>query len=616
MRSPMTSRFFPIAAAVLAATLLGAGSPERSRLPYAAAGLTERQAAAHLLDRFTFGPRPGDVDSVLAMGLDAWLDAQLAGDLPDPVLDSALAGIASLGLSEEEIARIYPQRAALIAQAIRDGFIERSDLALDRAELRKKLLPYASQQGLRPEKELLDDMVQQKILRAVESRDQLREVMTDFWFNHFNVATTDNQARRHILGYERDAIRPNALGTFRSLLEASAKHPAMLFYLDNAQSSAADTAVTLVARAGGGGRSGALRSRAVRTSAGSDSVAVARKRKRGINENYARELMELHTLGVDGGYTQHDVVEVARALTGWTVMPEGAAREKIEQRLAKASSLGFVRQGEFLFRPDIHDAGAKRILGVGFPAGGGLAEGERVLDIVAAHPATAHHIALKLAQRFVSDNPPASLVDRLARVYLDSHGDIRTLTRTIAESPEFWSPGAMRAKIKSPFELAVSAIRATDAHVESTGALARWIARMGEPLYAYLAPTGYPDRAETWINSGALLTRMNFGLSLAANGIAGVRIDLPELNQGREPESSDVALATYARLLMPERNLDETLRRLRPTLADPSVAGKIASAAGVPPSDAGTQRSEAPAKGGELPFIVGMIVGSPEFQRR
>jgi uncharacterized protein (DUF1800 family) len=611
----MTSRRSLIAAAALAATLLGAGSPERSRLPYAAAGLTGRQAAAHLLDRFTFGPRPGDVDSVLALGPDAWLDAQLAGDLSDPVLDSALAGIASLGLSEEEIARTYPQRATLVAQAIRDGVIERSDRALDRSELRKKLLPYASRQGFRPEKELLDDMVQQKILRAVESRDQLREVMTDFWFNHFNVATTDNQARRHILGYERDAIRPNALGTFRSLLEASAKHPAMLFYLDNAQSSAADTAVTLVARAGGRGP-GALRGRAVRASAGADSVAVARKPKRGINENYARELMELHTLGVDGGYTQRDVIEVARALTGWTVMPEGAARDRIEQRLAKASSLGFVRQGEFLFRPDIHDAGAKQILGVSFPAGGGLDEGERVLDIVVAHPSTAHHIALKLAQRFVSDNPPASFVDRLARVYLDSHGDIRTLIRTIAESPEFWSPGAMRAKIKSPFELAVSAVRATDAHVESTRALARWIAQMGEPLYAYLAPTGYPDRAETWINSGALLTRMNFGLSLAANGIAGVRVDLPELNQGREPESSDAALATYARLLMPERNLDETLRRLRPTLADPSVAGKIASAAGAAPSGAGMQRSDAPAKGGELPFIVGMIVGSPEFQRR
>lgn len=621
MRSNMMRGRFLAAALTAAALFVGATPPRASLLPYAAAGLTERQAAAHLLDRFTFGARPGDVDSVLARGLDAWLEDQLDGALPDPSLESMLAALPSTGMSEEEIVRMYPRRTALIAMAVKDGAITDSDRVGDRAILKTKLDAYAQQKGMRSEGDLMNDLMEQKVLRGVYARNQLREVLTDFWFNHLYVATTDNQAQRHILSYERDAIRPNVLGHFRALLEASARHPAMLYYLDNAESTAPESVRTAFQQVRSGSALSGRPPKLMAKPLASMGAKPPRKGVRGINENYARELMELHTLGVDGGYAQHDVVEVARALTGWTVMPEGAQREKLEERLAGAAGKGFVRDGEFLFRPDLHDAGEKTILGVSFPAGHGMDEGERVLDMVASNPATAHHLALKIARRFVSDDPPASLVDRLAARYTATGGDLRAVIREVAESPEFWSPQAMRAKVKSPFELAVSAVRGLNADVEKGRPLARWVAQMGEPLYAYQAPTGYPDRGDAWINSGALLTRMNFGLKLASNGIPGVRVNLRSLDGGREPESVESALATYGKILMPERNLEETLRLLRPMISDPDLPQKVATAAGagkmrddggeMTAGDGAARRAD-----GTLPLVVGVIVGSPEFQRR
>ncbi|MEA2691671.1 MAG: hypothetical protein QOJ16_1058, partial [Acidobacteriota bacterium] len=354
-----------------------------------------------------------------------------------------------------------------------------------------------------------------------------------------------------------------------------------------------------------------------------------------------RELMELHTLGVDGGYTQKDVVEVARAFTGWSVLPPGPARQQAEARLARVQrvgGLGFQEQGDFLFRADVHDAGSKVVLGKTLPAGRGIEDGEQVLDILAVQPATARHLATQLAARFVADQPPKALVDRLTAVYLESQGDIRQVLRAIAASPEFWSPEARGAKIKSPFELAASAIRAVNGDLKNPKETLQWVAKIGQPLYAYQAPTGYPDRAESWVNTGSLLNRMNFGLQLASGRVRGVDVDLVALNGGHEPESREQALHTYAGLLMPERDLTAALKVLKPMVTQPDLARRIDEA--TPAADdksakAGSmddeeemifgdkpQKEERRAARANLPEptpveeVVGVILGSPEFQRR
>ena len=591
-------------------------APER--LPWREAGLTERQAAAHLLNRFAFGPRPGEVDQVVAMGLDRWVERQLAADLPDPNLDARLRDLPALALSQADMVRIYRNPNQILQQAVKEGVIDKRELAaakadeglkklyargnaggnggggngaggggaagadaadLERPELRAKVLEFARAKGYRPERELQGQLLAQKVLRAAESQDQLREVMTDFWFNHFNVSATNGRARPYLLSFERDAIRPNALGSVRGLLEATARHPAMLYYLDNAESTAAPDAPTLL-----GDEMRSMRRPAGRFGYGPPppSRPAGAPKGHGLNENYARELMELHTLGVDGGYSQRDVIEVARAFTGWTVLPSGPAREAVEKRLERVrrfGGLGFQVDGDFLFRADMHDSAAKTVLGRSLPPGRGIEDGEQVLDVLAGHPSTARHLSTQLAVRFVSDNPPRALVDRLVATYDRSRGDVRAMLRTLVQSPEFWARGAVGAKVKSPFELAVSAVRASGAHVEDPRPLLGWIARMGEPLYAYQAPTGYPDRADAWVNTGSLLNRMNFGLQFASQRIPGVDMDLPSLHDGPEPESRQAALTTFAALLLPGRDLSATIRMLTPMVSDPAVARRVDDAA-------------------------------------
>ncbi len=541
----------------------------RIDLPYAEAGLTKQQAAAHLLERFAFGARPGDINRMVEIGLDKWLDAQLSGSLPDPKLEARLSSFQALAMSAREIIQTYPRDNMVRSQAGREGIIDLNNPAMDRAEIRDKMKAFAQERGYRPHRELLNELKAQKLLRALHSENQLIEALTNFWFNHFNVSVQDNQARTWILSYERDAIRPHVLGRFRDLLGATAKHPAMLFYLDNAQSTAPDRPLQM--GMGGMNMGGRTPDRP--------------RRRRGINENYARELMELHTLGVDGGYTQQDIVEVARAFTGWTLYPFGPREERIRKQI-KRRPHAFVRQGDFLFLKNAHDAGEKIILEQTFPAGGGIEEGERVLDILARHPATARHLSHKLATRFVSDNPPDTLVNRLARTFLKTDGDIPALMRALAASPEFWHEAVQRTKIKSPFELAAGALRALEADVKNPRPALRWIARMGQPLYAYQQPTGYPDRAEAWMNAGTLVTRMNFGLDLALGRIRGIRIDLRPPD--RDDPSDAALLETYAALLLPGQDLPETLRELAPTI--PVKPDKQAAKA------------------------VGLILGSPEFQ--
>ncbi|MFN3426669.1 MAG: DUF1800 domain-containing protein [Candidatus Thermochlorobacter sp.] len=626
------------------------------KLPYKDAGLSERQAAAHLLDRLAFGARPDEVDKVVKIGVERWVESQLSQSAQNLRLTEKLAPLKTLTMSSAEIVATYPNPGILLAQAYRDGIISRDDtLKANRAELRRKIMDYYRKEGVRAQRELISEMQAQKILRAVYSENQLEEVLTDFWFNHFNVSITNNKARVHVFSFERDAIRPHVLGKFRNMLGATAKHPAMLLYLDNAQSSAPEGAPTTLSK-------NLERYRQNPFAAKRMDAAMARQRteiekmkdelpdvikqqlpKRGINENYARELMELHTLGVDGGYTQKDVVEVARALTGWTVFPQGKRAERLHELIERGKWIGVVQEGDFLFRPDAHDAGEKHILGVTFPAGGGKEEGEKVLDMLAAHPATARLIATKLARRFVCDEPPTSLIEKLTQTFMQTGGDLKAVMRTLVESPEFWSKEARRAKIKSPFEYVVSALRALDADISSTRELARWSEKQGQPLYAYQAPTGYPDRAEFWVNSGALLNRMNFGLRLALGRIRGVKFDLLALNHNHEPESLEEALNIYAVRLMPERDLSETLRRLMPLIKNPDFAEKISRAAPplLPKQAEPQDTSEAMAfnsaliqeflsddpesdnneqaitsKHAALANVVGIILGSPEFQRR
>ncbi len=402
----------------------------------------------HLLNRVAFGPRPGDNERIREIGVDKYLDQQFHPDrIDDSAAEARLANLPTLRMSTAEItARYQPPRRARRLQM--------------------------GSPNLNVPQQILLELQLQKLIRAAHSQRQLHEVMTDFWFNHFNIFWGKNADRWLTTNHEMHAIRPHVLGKFKDLLTATAKSPAMLFYLDNHVSSSI----------------------------------------KGINENYARELMELHTLGVDGGYTQKDVQEVARAFTGWTI-------ERPQFR------------GEFIFRPRMHDAGEKIVLGHKINAGG-IRDGEAVIDILAKHPSTASFISTKLVRRFVSDDPPPNLVRHVAEVYRKTDGDIREMMRTIVSSNEFNSPEALGAKTKTPFEYVASAIRSLDGTVQAApvGArqLAQSMARMGQPLYQCQPPAGYPDRGEHWMSNGAILERLNFAVSLVENRIPGTEVSFDE----------------------------------------------------------------------------------------
>jgi len=631
--------------------------------------LTEEQRALHALNRLTFGPRPGDLQKVMNMDVDDWIEQQLhPEEISDSVLDGKLGPLRTLRMSTRDLVQTFPNnkmireaadgkiplptdplkrsiyevQISVLAerqkrdQAATDGKASDTDaqakidkqdqetvaaradsiLALPKEKRMEAILALPSgptderrlfvthirgQQRDRlladlspdqretflamgaggPANVVVSELQQAKLLRALYSERQLQEVMTDFWFNHFNIYLHKDADQYLVTAYERDVIRPHALGKFKDLLVATAQSPAMLFYLDNWLSEGPKS-LAAVAAANRGKRGQAV-------------VKPNIKPNIGLNENYGRELMELHTLSVNGGYTQHDVTELARVLTGWTIQPveEGAM---------------------FQFDPRKHDPGDKVVLGQTIPENG-INEGLQVLDLLAHHPNTAKFIARKLAMRFVADDPPPALVDRLAQKFLSTDGDIREVLRTLFKSPEFWSAMAYRAKVKTPFEFVVSSLRASGTDLNNPGPLLGILNKMGMPLYEDVPPTGYPMTASTWMNSEALIDRMNYALALSNGQVGGTNFDAGRLLAlgtltsrgfpGPNPADSDAARGQETALLLLENALlngevsPATQKAIRHQLDDPQVA---AHALDDPKRTLNT--------------MTALIIGSPEFQHR
>lgn len=590
----------------LLVTSLHAQTKKPIQFPYKNSGLTDKQAAAHLLSRFTYGAKPGQIDAVVKQGLEQWFTQQLEAKLPDDTLKKLLKKYDALDFSNAKTVLSFPRQSPIERKLIEDGLI-RKDTIKNTKHYKKFIQAYMDKHGLRSQKILVEQFISQKILRSAYSNNQIQEVMTSFWFNHFNVSMTKGQALIYIPSYEKDVIRPNALGQFGELLLATAKSPAMLQYLDNTR-SASET---------------------------KKAPAQAKKTK-GLNENYAREVMELHTLGVDGGYTQKDVTEAAKILTGWTVYPfpaYGVDKPSNPVEVERNKKLGFVYDNDFVFNSNNHDKSSKIVLGKKFDANGGYEEGVALLDMLAHHSATAPFICKKIATRFVSDTPPQTLIDKMVKTFKEKNGQIKDVLITMVTATEFWEASAVRQKTKSPFELAIGSVRNLNAVIEQPYTLFQQISKMGEKIYYYQAPTGYPDKGQYWINTGSLLNRMNFGLALAEGRIPGISVNLAALNNYHEPESSQAALITYSKLIMPERDLEQTIKRLTPILNDPNLATKISEEAikktvvkKAAQADEETQPDERQAEinpkqntkqqGLMLKQVVGIIIGSPEYQRR
>jgi uncharacterized protein (DUF1800 family) len=469
------------------------------------APLSQDQRIVHFLNRTSFGPTLGNMQRAARIGIRAYLDEQLAPEkIPDNPAEERVAGLKTMRFNSRELIELYPPPRAPR---------QPGDMAM---------------QSMEGPRVVILELQQGKLLRALYSNRQLYEVMVDFWSNHFNIYAAKGANRWLTTSYDRDTIRPLALGKFKELLLATAQSPAMLFYLDNWMSASPDSPG---ARMGG-----------------------PNNRRRGLNENYARELMELHTLGVDGGYAQQDVQEVARCFTGWTIVqPRG--------------------QGVFRFEPRLHDNGEKTVLGERIPRGGGMDDGLRVIDILVKHPSTARFIAAKLARRFVADEAPAAIVSKAAEAFRQSDGDIPTVLRAIVDAPEFFSRDFYQAKIKTPFEFVTSALRVTGSEAQVTHQLLRYLGRMGEPLFLAQAPTGYPDNAASWISADMLLTRMNFVADLLSNRLPGTNVPMETL-----------------------KNRDSLVRRIAPDSLSQATQTVLAEA--------------------EVNQAIALLLAAPEFQRR
>jgi uncharacterized protein (DUF1800 family) len=524
--------------------------------------LNEDEAILHALNRLGFGPRPGLAEQIEKSGLENWIQAQLHPEnIGDPVVDARLAEIPALALSATGLLDQYPPQdiaAKRLGMKVDEYQKHLQDLAKQPAGMNS--LPFKDQN------EIVNDVIEAKMLRAAYSERQLAEQLSDFWFNHFNIFIYKDVDRWYLIPYERDAIRPNVLGKFRDLLEATAKSPAMLYYLDN--SSSADPHAF-----------DRLKLHPARPQPGEKPPPVGPKR--GLNENYGRELMELHTLGVDAGYKQEDVIEVARAFTGWTI--ESPRENPV-----------------FYFDERIHDPDPKRVLGKNIK-GGGIKDGEQVLDLLAKNQNTARHISLQLAEHFVSDDPPPALVARMAKTFEKSKGDIRAVMTTMIYSPEFWSRAAFRAKVKTPFELVASTARALGADVDQPLQLTQWVSRIGEPLYQCLTPNGYSDKAAAWVSTGALLNRVNFAIALTSNKVRGAQVDITSLVGADVETNPQLALDRIEGEFVAGQVSDSTRATLETEMTEPRILGA---------------KLDDPVTQVNVSLITGLVLGSPEFQKR
>jgi uncharacterized protein (DUF1800 family) len=611
--------------------------------------LSAEEAILHALNRLAYGPRPGDVERVRQMGLAKWIDQQLnPNSIDDKAVEARLQAYPTLPMSSATLLAEYPQPKQAEKQAVKQaqGQPTRSDAAAavvardmqtsrgrpqpgqgqppaqapsaaddaantaspaplaagdpetspmkqdpsqpanaatrgvggkrDVLGVDPNAVPRALADDSKKPQRVVEELAMAKMTRAIYSQRQLQQILDDFWFNHFNVFAGKGDDRWLLTSYERDVVQPHTLGKFKDLLTATAKSPAMLFYLDNflsadpraAERAAAERRMRQQARWG-------------RFPPRAPQAQPQKKNERGLNENYGRELMELHTLGVEGGYTQKDVTEVARCFTGWSIeKPRVEATFKFEERL--------------------HDPDPKLVLGKKIHAGG-LRDGEEVIDLLVHHPSTARFISTKLARRFVSDNPPPALVARMAQTFQSSDGDIRAVMKTMIYSPEFWSRDAYRAKVKTPFELVVSTARALGTDVDTPMPLVQWAGRIGEPLYQCQPPTGYSDKADAWVNTGALLNRLNYSLALAGNKVRGSRSDAGSLLGTDSLTDAKAALDRAVQLFLGGQTGPMTVETLEKQLDSPQIL---------------QAKLDDPVKHVDLGVVAGLVLGAPEFQRR
>lgn len=616
--------------------------------------LTEDQKIMHVLNRLGFGARPGDVAKVKALGLQKYIEQQLYPDsISDPVADAKVKNLEVFNMTTAEVFAKYPNPGALL-RMLEGGRMNQANNAAqnadqqttekDRQERQAKLREYYQKYDLRPAGQIVPQITANRVLRAVYSEKQLQEVMVDFWQNHFNVFAGKAAVRWYIPSYERDVIRKNALGNFKDLVTGTAQHPAMLFYLDNFENVSPNTQNN-----NGGGRlqrmmqNGQLNERQrerIKQNRGLTDEQLdqrlkqmqnQQRRQRGINENYARELMELHTLGVDGGYTQADIIEVAKAFTGWTIAdPRGyrraAANEitgrenQVLNRLQRQAGIPEdIESGEFYFNERWHVSGEKSVLGQKINEGG-IKDGLKVIDILVAHPSTARFIAKKLAVKFVSDNPSQDLVNRVAKSFQDSKGDIKTTLKTLFTDKEFYAPENYRAKIKTPFELAISAIRTIGADTNSSPAILAMLNKLGEIPYGYQAPTGYPDTAEDWVNAGALLERLNFAVALASNRIPGTITNLKLFEGKDKAEILDKTIAVVLDNEVSPNTKATLLKQIEQPLPEVKSPDEPDENLEMPNMRGGGRNRQArllnPSGNAEVFKVVSLVLGTPEFQRQ
>ena len=643
----------------------------------ASKSLTEDQKILHVLNRLGFGARPGDVEKVKAIGIQKYIDQQLnATAIDDSAAEAKVKNLEVFNLSTAEVFAKYPNPGALLRQ-LEGGRQAQADAqakkaasnaaampnsqmppadpeqmtADERRERQQKLQELYKKYDLRPAGQMLPQIVSNRVLRAVYSERQLQEVMVDFWQNHFNVYSGKGAVRWYIPSYERDVLRKNALGNFRDLVVGTAQHPAMLFFLDNFESVAPNAQPP-----GGNGRlaqavrSGnippRLREQIKQNQNLTDEQLDQRikqlkdqqnRPRRGLNENYARELMELHTLGVDGGYTQKDIVEVAKAFTGWTIAdPRGywrAAARMItgeeDRRLARlqrqAGIAEDVDSGEFYFNERTHDKDVKTVLGQKVEAGG-VNDGLKVIDILVKHPSTAKFIARKLATKFVNDNPSEALVGRVAEAFSKSNGDIKTTLRALFTDKEFFAAENYRAKIKTPFELAVSSIRAVGGNTNGGPQMLAMLNKLGEVPYGYQAPTGYPDTAEDWVNTGALLERLNFAVAIASNRIPGTRVNLTTFAAPSKTAILDKAIAEILDGDISAATRTSLVKQIEQPLPEVKAGNEVDDDGDDAPAmrPGGRQQGRMgrqarllePTGNPDVFKAVSLVLGTPEFQRQ